>query len=174
LNTGEIPSIFKNKLDLTKVGFFGHSTGGGAVVETCFIDNRCKAGLTEDAWMVPYSRDMLNTGLTQPFFFMQSETWSTARNTELFNQLFENDNAIEYKLVINGSMHYDFTDIPLLTPLAPLIGLKGPINGPRGLTIINTYTLAFFDQYLKGIPSPLLERQSPLYPETEFTRENSN
>jgi len=174
LNTGEITSIFKNKLDLSKVGFFGHSTGGGAVVETCYIDSRCKVGLSEDAWMVPYSREMLDKGLTQPFFFMQSETWSTARNTELFNRLYENDRAIEYKMVIDGSKHYDFSDIPLLTPLAPLIGLKGPINGPRGLSIINTYTLAFFDQYLKGIPSPLLEGQSPSYPETVFTRDNLN
>jgi hypothetical protein len=172
LNTGDISSIFNNKLDLSKIGFYGHSTGGGAVIETCSIDPRCKAGLTEDAWMLPFSRSMLETGLNQPFFFMQSEKWSTQRNTGLFNTLYSNMKSPEYKLVINGTRHYDFTDIPLLTPLAPLIGLKGPINGQRGLTIINDYTVAFYDQYLKNTPSILLEGQSPLFPETVFTRTN--
>jgi hypothetical protein len=155
------------------VGMFGHSTGGGAVIETCFIDNRCKAGLSEDAWLVPYSREMLQTGLPQSFFFMQSENWSSERNTNLFNTLFSNTQSPIYKLVINGSKHYDFSDIPLLTPLAPLIGLKGPINGNRVLSIINTYTLAFFDDTLKNNPGLLLEGQSVDFPETAFTSRNT-
>jgi hypothetical protein len=100
---------------------------------------------------------------------MQSEDWSGERNTALFNLLYANTESPAYKLVINGTKHYDFTDIPMLTPLAPLLGLKGPINGQRSLAIINTYTLAFFDQTLKGIPSPLLTGQSSDYPETVFS-----
>jgi len=170
LNSGDFPSIFASKLDLDRVGFFGHSTGGGAVIETCALDERCKAGLSEDAWMLPYSREMLETGVKQPFFFMQSENWSSKRNTALFNTLFINMQPPAYKLAIKGAGHYDFSDIPLLTPLATAIGLKGPINSQRGLSIVNTYTLAFFDQTLKGIPSPLLEGQSTNYPETVFTQ----
>ena len=174
LNDGSIPSDFKGKLDLTRVGFFGHSTGGGAVIETCFLDERCVVGLTEDAWMVPFSREVPEEGLQQPFLFMQSESWSAARNTALFNTLYDNTHALEFKLVINGTKHYDFSDIPLLTPLAPMIGLKGPINGERGLFIINTYSLNFFDQYLKSIPSSLLQSQSPDFPEVIFSRNNSD
>ncbi len=33
---------------------------------------------------------------------------------------------------------------------------------------MNAYTLAFFDQTLKGIPSPLLQGDSPDYPEVEL------
>jgi hypothetical protein len=33
------------------------------------------------------------------------------------------------------------------------------------LKIINTYARAFFDQTLKGIPSPLLEKPSEEFPE---------
>jgi len=33
---------------------------------------------------------------------------------------------------------------------------------------MNAYTLAFFDQTLKGIPSPLFQGVSPDYPEVEF------
>ncbi|MEE4194879.1 MAG: hypothetical protein V2J07_06750 [Anaerolineae bacterium] len=170
LNDGSIPSIFTDKLDLNRVGFFGHSTGGGAVIEACYLDSRCKAGLTEDAWLVPFSREMLSTGLDQPFFFLQSEDWSGERNTVMFDTLFNNlHSPVTAKLSINGTKHYDFTDIPMLTPLAPLIGLKGPINAQRSLSIINAYTVAFFDQTLKNIPSTLLDGQSADYPETIFT-----
>jgi len=170
LNNGENPSIFTNKLDLTRVGLFGHSTGGGAVIEACSLDGRCKAGLTEDAWMVPFSREMLSDGVEQPFFFMQSENWSDERNTRLFESLFTNSySSINRKLSITGTKHYDFTDIPMLTPLAPLIGLKGPINAQRGLSIVNAYTLDFFNQTLKNIPSPLFDGQSPDYPETNLS-----
>ncbi len=140
------------------------------MIEACYLDSRCKAGLTEDAWLVPFSREMLTTGVEQPFFFMQSESWSGERNTLMFDTLFANSKSpITAMLSINGTKHYDFTDIPMLTPLAPLIGLKGPIHAQRGLSIINAYTLAFFDQTLKNNPSPLLDGQSPNYPETIFT-----
>ena len=170
LNDGTIPSIFTDRLDLNNIGFFGHSTGGGAVIETCYLDSRCKAGLTEDAWLIPFSREMLTDGLSQPFFFLQSEDWSGERNTVMFETLFGNlHSSNTIKLSINGTKHYDFTDLPMLTPLAPLIGLKGPINAQRSLSIINAYTLAFFDQTLKDISSPLLDGQGADYPETVFT-----
>ena len=170
LDTGTIPSIFAGKLNLNQVGFFGHSTGGGAVIETCHLDSRCKAGLTEDAWLIPFSREMLVTGLEQPFLYLQSEVWSGERNTIMFDTLFKNHRApTTAKLSIDGTRHYDFTDIPMLTPLAPLIGLKGPINAQRGLSIINAYSVAFFNQTLKDIPNTLLDGQSVDYAETTFT-----
>jgi hypothetical protein len=33
---------------------------------------------------------------------------------------------------------------------------------------MNAYFLAFFDQTLKGVPSPLLQIDSPNYPEVEL------
>jgi hypothetical protein len=58
--------------------------------------------------------------------------------------------------------------LPLLMPLAPALGLKGPINGQRGMAIITDYLLAFFDHTLKGQAQPLLDGPSPNYPEVTF------
>ena len=43
--------------------------------------------------------------------------------------------------------------------------LLGEIDGRRMLAILNEYTLAFFDKFLKGIDSQVLQPDRPGYPE---------
>jgi hypothetical protein len=74
--------------------------------------------------------------------------------------------VIEFR--IEGTEHHDFSSLPMLTLLAGTIGLKGPIPGGRGLTLINAYTVAFFDQYLRGVDQDLLKGENALYPEVQF------
>jgi hypothetical protein len=69
---------------------------------------------------------------------------------------------------ILGTRHHDFSDLPLLSPLAPLMGLKGPIKGERVVKIINDYLVAFFDQTLKDIPAPLPFEPSAMYPDLRW------
>ena len=72
-------------------------------------------------------------------------------------------------MVIAGTAHHDFSDIPSLTPIAATLGLKGPLSGERVTRIIDDYGLAFFDQYLKQRPAPLLTGPAAAYPEVQFT-----
>jgi hypothetical protein len=62
---------------------------------------------------------------------------------------------------ILGTRHFDFTDLPLLSPIAPQLGLKGPLNGQRVIEITNAYLLDFFEMALNGAHSKLLEGSSP-------------
>ena len=161
-------SPFYHLLDFNLIGIFGHSTGGGATIEFCAADARCKAGLTEDAFMTPVSLDVLSHGPQQPFFFMFSEKFPTEKNTRLFNQLYANVPHADRVVTILGSAHYDFTDLPMLTPLAPMLGLKGPINGQRAITIVDNYLLAFFNETLKDQPTTLFDGPTARYPEVRF------
>ncbi len=154
-------------LDLNKVGVFGHSTGGGATVEFCGRDPRCKAGLGMDAYLKPVSETIMDLGLRQPFLFMFSETWSSDTNWGLFNELYLNSDHAK-TLSIRGTSHYDFSDLPILSPIAAQMGLKGPLEGERVIKITANYPLAFFNQVLLGIPSTLLDGNSPDYPEVVF------
>jgi len=54
-----------------------------------------------------------------------------------------------------------------------LLGNIGPINGKRFLKIQNDYVLAFFNQYLKGEPSDLLNDTSEKYKEVIFKSRNT-
>jgi predicted dienelactone hydrolase len=159
IQSGQIQAPFSGKLDLERVGVLGHSTGGGAAVEACWLDQRCKAGLAMDAWLIPYDRQIPNEGLRQPFLFMQSENWPIPRNAPLAAALFANMQACAYRLTIRGARHPDFAELPLLTPLLSLTGFRGRIGARQQMRIVNAYTLAFFDHFLKGQPvsPPLLE-----------------
>lgn len=162
-------SPFYNLLDLNKVGVFGHSTGGGATIQFCGTDPRCKAGFAEDPYMTPVSEQVMTKGVSQPFFFMFSETWTgdvKAENTNnnLFRQFYPSTSQSLGAVVIKGSAHYDFTDLPMLTPLAPQLHLKGPINGQLAIKIVDNYLLTFFDKTLKGKTTDLFNGTSP-YPE---------
>jgi hypothetical protein len=155
-------------LDLQRVGAFGHSTGGGASIQFCATDPRCKAAFAMDAWMTPVSEQVLDTGTDRPFLFLFSETFPTEKNWLLFARLAIHLTGSVAVATIKGTSHYDFTDLPALSPLAPQLGLKGPLNGQRVLRIINNYSLAFFDRVLKDKPTNLLDGASSSFPELEF------
>jgi hypothetical protein len=55
--------------------------------------------------------------------------------------------------------------IPILSPIAAQLNLKGPLRGDRVVKIVGNYPLAFFNQQLMGIPTTLLNGPSPDYPE---------
>lgn len=165
---GDTASPFYQQLDLEKVGAFGHSTGGGATIEFCARDPRCKAGFTEDAFVRPLSPATLENGTRQPFFYMFSEAWPFARNIELFNQYYSHVPPQNPVTILLGTAHYDFSDLPAFSPLAAAMGLKGPLNGARVQKIIQTFLVAFFDQTLKNISSPLLEGANPAFPELRW------
>jgi dienelactone hydrolase len=135
-------------LNMAQIGILGHSTGGGAAVEFCSEDPRCQAGLAMDPWLVPVAGTHIQAGPSAPFIFMFSESWSGDRNNELFSALFDGMPGSAAYIRIDGTAHYDFSDLPALTPLAATLGLKGPIPGPEIQRIIGQLSLAFFDARL--------------------------
>jgi hypothetical protein len=74
-----------------------------------------------------------------------------------------------YYVSIAGMYHVNFTDAPYFTPLAQPMGLTGPIDAERGFTIINAYSLGFFDHQVHGRPAPLLDGPARGYPEVRFS-----
>jgi dienelactone hydrolase len=149
LQNGEIPSRFKGHLDVEQVGALGHSTGGGAAIEFCYLDERCRASLAMDAWMIPYDREIAEQGLDKPLLLLQSEGWTARRNPPLVEGLFENMDSPAYRVTIRGTQHYDFADLTLVSPLATMAGFKGPLPTYRVMDIVRSYSTAFFDRALE-------------------------
>jgi predicted dienelactone hydrolase len=164
-------SPFHAALDLTRVGVYGHSTGGGATIQFCGTDARCKAALTQDPFMTPVSQEVQEGGLRQPLLVFFSQGWrdlTDSKNNRLFDAFLPNVTTPVGVATIIGTLHYDFTDIPLLSPLAPQLGLKGDINGKLVVKILNDYLVAYFNQELKGIPSPIPFGSSADYPDLRW------
>lgn len=162
---------FYTTLDLARVGVYGHSTGGGAAIEFCGTDTRCVSVLGMDPFMRPVSYEVIENGLSQPSFFMFSQRWADdldSRNNQLFQNFIPNVKQSFGVITINGTGHYDFTDLPLLSPLAPQLGLKGPINGKQVITIVNDYLLSFFNLTLKGESTNLFAGGNKKYSEVRI------
>jgi len=166
---GEVGNRFNGRLDLTQVGIFGHSTGGGTAVEFCMQDGRCTAGIGLDSWIEPVSDSIYETSLSQPFMFINSPAWLNDDNSQLGRIIFDNLSNDGYLLTLANTRHFDFTDLPLFSPLTPQLGLSGDIDSTTSLTIQNEYILAFFDVYLKGADEGVLKRPSA-YPELQIER----
>src|SRR6266849_9939324 len=70
LNRSDAPGKFTGRLDLTRVGVFGHSLGGATAAQFCHDDSRCKAGIDVDGQ--PFG-SVVQAGLHQPFMFLLSD-----------------------------------------------------------------------------------------------------
>lgn len=95
-------------------------------------------------------------------------------------QKLADNRAGQYLFVLNGAGHIDFTDSALLLkksiPELVRLFIKftevrpencGPIDSMRVTEIVNTYLVNFFDKYLKGQPSELLDGAGKKFVEVE-------
>jgi len=161
IQAGERQSLLVGKLDMARLGIFGQSFGGVTAVQVCSVDDRCRAGINLDAGLPgDYTRRAIDFHLKQPFMFMLNEGAGYIRSRILGTL-----ETTTYAVTVRGSTHFNFTDLYFYSPALRFTKALGPIDGYRMVEIINSYTLAFFDQYLKGESSPLLDAPSPDYPE---------
>lgn len=144
---------FNAAFDLAKVGVFGHSTGGGAAVEFCGSDERCRAGAGLDAWLVPVSGEVVENGLEQPFLFLRADRWDfsdSGENFDIADGLLQGAATTSYMATIDGAAHYDFTDTPLLSPLTAQLDLSSDMDSEYVVNMMTNMVSAFFRQTLKN------------------------
>lgn len=154
--------------DLRLVGIYGHSTGGGAAVRTCLVDERCIAVLGLDAWVEPISRRELARELQVPSLFMRSDGWRGTPNDGLLRGVAERSPSYSYWIGIDGAEHQDFVLPPSFSPVSDRLGLKGPIPAGRAIDIIDRYLVAFFSRELFGFGGDALDRPPPDEVELEY------
>ncbi len=173
--------LLAGRLDLGRVGVFGHSYGGATAMELCGLDARFKACMNLDgAHYSPERRDggrssavpiMVQSGVQAR---LSALCWNSMTNT------LQRAQADAYRLTLSGATHFAFTDYGLLAnQLVPgtgsdvwgTVGVGGDIDQVLALRIVNAYTLAFFQKHLLGLSAPLLADggQSP-YPEVTFSK----
>lgn len=172
--------LLSGQLDLDRAGLIGHSFGAVLGSEACRVDPRLRAALLEDAFL-PGS--VVDAGLEQPAMFItrDAETMRLERRTAggwpetdiaetlgTMRRVYETLPGEGYWVEVPGMFHLDMTDAPMLSRLVPWPGLSGPIGGDRAHGIINAYSVAFFDQTLRGLSSGLLDGSPERFPEVVF------
>ena len=157
------------RMDLTRIGAVGHSFGGSSSIALLGIDPRVKSAVNMDGWTF----NAIDHRTTQPVLFLyEGATQFRTPGPGTDGDLDRFDNAgvtaslARYggtRAYVAGTLHTDFTDAPLVTPIHRL-NATGPI-GPRAILITRALVLAFFDATLKVPPAePVL----PRFPEVSY------
>ncbi len=147
--------VLAGRLDLTRVGSFGHSFGGATALDVCLSDPRCGAALDLDGGLYGES---VATPAVRPLMLMTSaDSGANAAANEKWRGLAENAGDAFYWLELPNSSHLSFTFTELLSPVLVPQGFD-----PRaGLATVDAHVRAFFDAHLRGEDAPLLDPASP-------------
>jgi predicted dienelactone hydrolase len=158
--------VLAGAVDLTRVAFVGHSTGGGAAVLACSQDERCGAVVGFDPWVEPVPDATIDAGLERPLLSLRSEQWTRRPNDGRLTGLHAASTGPEGRVAIDGTLHRDFTLIPNLSPLSRMLGLRGSTPTERTREIVDSWTYRFLDHHLleRGT-DPLTD--PPDFPESE-------
>lgn len=161
INSGDITSIFKGKIDFDNLGICGHSFGGGASFHVSNSDPRIKAGVNMDGSLYGFENMTISDISIKPFLTMLDEQQWSIRSTavnpnptdEELGKLnttreeyekglkkwnLENDLVKQtvknggYEIYIKNVEHYNFTDFQMLSPLPHLVGIPGLVGKING------------------------------------------
>lgn len=168
LNDGE--GRFAGRMDLQRLGMFGHSFGGATALEFCREDSRCKAALDLDG--IPFG-PVVAEGLAKPLMFLLSDHSAEAGDPASRRVLAEvrsiYDRAPDGRLyfILRKANHFSFSDqIVLNSQIAMrLLPRFGGLDGRRGLAITADVVHTFFGVYLDHAPAASLTMLSSKYPE---------
>lgn len=177
LNESDQKGLFSERLDMDKVGMFGHSFGGATAAQMLLADSRVKAALNMDGTL--YGQPVPERGYGKPYMQMNAEfsvdrlafersldqaIESSGRSREDYEQFWAESaerrkraGAGEaYSVVFANANHMSFTDFYLFSPLLPPTGAS-----PRQMhRSINELSSAFFDRYVKGDTNVSLKKVS--------------
>lgn len=134
--------VLAGRLDLTRLGSFGHSFGGATALEVCRVDARCRAAADLDGGVYGALR---TEPAVRPLLLVTSEAsgrlpYAVARWARLIGRA----RATAAWLELPHSGHLSFTLTPLLSPLLAPPGL----DPAAGLRTTDAYLRAFFDAQL--------------------------
>jgi len=176
LNASDPSGKFTGRIDMARIGVFGHSFGGSQAAQFCHDDPRCKAGIDIDG--IPLG-SVIHEGMRQPFMFIFSAqihaTDPESRRVQADVQsIYDRLPTVgRIRIAIRGSFHYTFSDdgallkSRLVRGLLRMLGVLR-IDGSRQLAVTAYCVRSFFDAYVKGAATAPLAIESPLYPEIEI------
>lgn len=156
--------LLKDKLDLDKIGVFGHSVGGGSAGKVAMKDDRVKAAVNLDGiqW-----GNKIDSTYHIPYLYVSAD-WP-AEHEDINSHVYKfksTDYFYETKLLKSG--HPNFMDIPFMIPVQSLAG-TGEIDPYLGTEIVTKLVSTFFDRHLKNAKDKNLQKLGEQYDLLELT-----
>ena len=151
VHSGKIKSQINAKIDLEMVAVGGHSYGGSTATVASQQDNRIKACFVLDSWISPIPQETIDNGVHIPFLFMGRPTWTGSDypgNYPRLDSLMVHSSSPKYRLIINGTKHLDYSDIPLFSPIIGYVLDVGSNPAILTVSLINRLVHGFLLKHL--------------------------
>lgn len=171
-------SFFYDKLDIKKIGIFGHSYGGATSIQSCSKDCRIKCAVDMDGSLFG---EPIKEKINKPTLFILADESLKPFSVEqirrlknipqilkginkiinkTINEFIENNKETSKKIIIEDTKHMAFCDLALIknsTIFGKIYSLFnsngfgiGEIDGKKVTKIVNSNLVNFFDKYLKN------------------------
>jgi dienelactone hydrolase len=151
LPANSVASRLAARLDMSRVGVFGHSMGGVTAAQFCLEDRRCKAAMNLDG--IPQYGPMIDRVMPKPFLMVYS---ARPGRDGASDPIYRKAARPYFRLDVRDTGHLEFTDMVFWGgPLRerPILQAMPPA---RAAEITATIVRQYFDQELLARRSPLL------------------
>lgn len=146
-------------IDFTNIGLAGHSLGGYTVAGIAnawptWKDDRIKAALLFSPYMAPYQSENSVSKISIPVMYQgAANDYTTNASLDGSKGAYAQTTSTKYFLVLAKGDHFDWIN----TMCQNNTNIKECLENNQTVQTINAYSIAFFDRYLKGISSQILE-----------------
>jgi pimeloyl-ACP methyl ester carboxylesterase len=148
LNVGDTGDAFKGKLEVSRIGAMGHSSGFVAAATACMTDRRIAACTNVDAG--GYSANELRA-LRQPLLWLRLK-----RAGPLPDEFLKDRREPSYELLLEDANHSSVEDWDYIEAESS----EQRESAANRLRVLRKYIGAFFSEYLRGQKSALLKEGS--------------
>lgn len=140
---------FKDRLDLSRVAFAGHSFGGSTLVAALGNDERFKVGVMLDAWMHPLDKDLC-ARVIQPVLMINCEKFQWKKNTEQMKEWMENSDVDRVMLTLKGACHQACSDFQFIVnkPFGKLMEVRHDLSPKKCMYLNSRGALGFLWKHL--------------------------
>ena len=155
IHHGNLKSKLNGKLNLEKIAVGGHSYGGATAIHSAKTDKRIKTCFVLDGWINPVPKATIEQGVQKPLLSIGRPNWEDSDypdNYNILNQLFSNSSAPNYNIIIKNTLHLDYTDIPLYSPIIKHVMDVGDLPPSTSHKLINNLIFTFLESHLLNKP----------------------
>ncbi len=155
-------SVLAGHLDLSRIAMVGHSLGGATAERVLAEDDRIDAAVNIDGRIFDRA-----PSLDRPYLWLQNETTANATTgadhptgdlgdmARLERQLLARQTGPGGLLVVDGTRHLDFTDVPAyLSPLGRRLLGSYTSTSPAGIDEMTALTADLIEEFLGDLSKP--------------------
>lgn len=161
IQENKISSELNNSLDLNKISVGGHSYGGATAIYASTLDNRIVSCLALDGWFSPLPDEVISSGVQIPILCLGRPSWKDSDyplNYDKLKTLIENSKSDKFNIFMKNTLHLDFTDIPVFSPLIRYVMDVGSNPHHVSINSVNDVSFLFLEKTINLQLSESLEK----------------